>query len=288
MNERFELVRTLPGGRALEITSNDGTSFVLKWDSVEESKQRRRSAIDVARRLGAEAGWPVPIFDLAEDEEWLYARQHLMPGEEPAQLTRHLFEQVVDLVDSTAGLGSASPSDWPERLVDTLVAVPANPTDYCAHGPLRQHSPAGQRLISRIEEIGADSLAVDGPNSEVVNAEARDSGVGAADDLMHWDLHPGNLLVVDGNLSAVIDLDNAGPGPRGFDLVTFALSSQILPADAGLASTLLDEARDRLSGELWSASVAHLVLRFSNWAMRTGHTKEAEHWIAEGGRQLLV
>lgn len=278
VGEGFELVRTLPGGRALEIVGSDGSRSVLKWDSVEESKQRRRVAIDAARRLGAEAGWPVPAFDLAEDSQWLYVRQDLMLGEEPTQLTRRLFEQVAELIDATEGLGSSSPSDWPDRLVDTLVAAPVDPTIYCSHEPLRQHSPTGRRLISRIEEIGAEALAL----------EAANSGVGGADDLMHWDLHPGNLLVLDGNVSAVIDLDNAGPGRRGFDLVTFALSSQILPADDGLASALLDEARSRVSDELWIASIAHLVLRFSNWAMRTGHTEEAEHWIAEGGRQLLA
>lgn len=273
MGARFELLRVLPGGRALEIADEGGVHFVLKWDDHSASKRRRRAAIDAARLLGRDAGWPVPVFDLAEDEDWLYVRQGLMPGAEPTQLTRSLAEQVIDLVAATAGLGVAlaATSDWPLRLVDTLVVDPMDPTVYCSHEPLRLHSAEGCRLVSQIEDIG-DALS--------------DSALGGANDLMHWDLHPGNILVVDGEISAVIDLDNAGPGPRGFDLMTFALSSQILPADTGVRSDLFAEARGGVNEELRLATIAHLTLRFANWAIRTDHHAVAEHWIAEGNRRL--
>jgi len=272
VGERLELVRVLPGARALEIVDGGGSRFVLKWDHDEGSKSRRREAIEVARVLGVSAGWPVPAFDLVQDDTWLYARQTHMPGAEPTELTEHLWHQVVALTEATRGLGSASPSDWPHRLADTLVASPTQPTVYASHEPLRQHSVAGARLIECIEAVGADSERV---------------VFGPADDLMHWDLHPGNVLVVDGEISAVIDLDNAGPGPSGFDLITFALSARsALPANNGLANALLDDARRRVSADLGRAAVAHLILRFSNWAIRTGHDAEAEHWIAEG-TQLL-
>jgi len=91
------------------------------------------------------------------------------------------------------------------------------------------------------------------------------------------------MLVLDGQISAVIDLDNAGPGPRGFDLITFALSSQILQSNS---ATFLDEALHRVSASLGTAAIAHLILRFSNWAIRTGHDAEANHWVAEGDRLL--
>lgn len=267
VDRRYELVQVLPGGRALDIAADDGSRFVLKWDTEPSSIRRRREAIAVAERLGGEAGWPVPAFDMTEIDEVLYVRQGLMPGEEPQRLTRDLWDQVVALADATAGLGSDATSDWPFRLLDTLVAEPADPTIYCSHDPLRQHSDAGRALITRIEAIGA---------------EVSKAGLGAGDDLMHWDLHPGNLLVVDGEISAVIDLDNAGPGPNGFDLITFALSSRVLPAEPGLASAIWSEARARVSDEVRLASVAHLVLRFSNWAMRTDHTEEADDWIKNG------
>ena len=268
---RFDLVRVLPGGRALEIADDGGGRFVLKWDDDEGSKVRRRQAIGIAERLGTDAGWPVPDFDLAEDDVWAYVRQNLMPGTEPTELTERLLQQVIELTEATRGLGSPAVSDWPHRLLDTLVAEPTQPTVYCSHEPLRQHGAAGAHLIERIEDIGARSEGAD---------------LGAADDLMHWDLHPGNLLLLDREISGVIDLDNAGPGPRGFDLVTFALSAQLLRSADGLAAGLLDTARSQISAGLWSAAVAHLVLRFSNWAIRTGHDAAAEYWIAEGHRCL--
>lgn len=272
---RFDLLGVLPGGRALEIADEAGATFVLKWDEHEASKRRRRVAIDVARRLGSEAGWPVPIFDLVEDETWLYVRQSLMRGAEPTHVTPSLVDQLSGLIDATAGLGSAlsAISDWPFRLVDTLVADPIDPTDYCSHEPLRMHSPAGRQLIEQIEQIGA-GLSPD--------------HLEPANDVMHWDLHPGNVLVADGEITAVIDLDNAGPGPRGFDLVTFALSSQVLPADPGARSDLFARARGSVSEELWFATNAHLTLRFANWALRTGNDAVAQHWIADGNRRLGV
>lgn len=274
----FDLGRVLPGGRALEIVDENGAHFVLKWDDNDDSKRRRRAAIDSARSLGTEAGWPVPIFDLVEDDEWLYVRQNLMPGAEPTRLTQALAEQVIALVEATAGFGSAkaAASDWPLQLLDTLVAEPLDPTDYCSHEPLRQHGADGRRLISRIEEIGAD----------LSDTDLSATDLGGADDLMHWDLHPGNLLVADGEISAVIDLDNAGPGPRGFDLMTFAVSSQTLPSDAGVRSELFAEVRRSISEELRLAASAHLMLRFANWAIRTDHQEAIEYWIGEGNRRL--
>lgn len=273
VGEHFELVRELPGGRALEITSGNGERFVLKWDDHEDSKRRRREAIAAAEHLGSAAGWPVPTFDLVENDEWLYVRQGLMPGAEPERLTEPLWRQVIELVDATAGLGAAPGlvNDWPLRLVDTLVAEPSDPSLYCSHEPLEGHGDLGRRLIGRIESIGAAAATAD---------------LGPADDVMHWDLHPGNVLLVDDTISAVIDLDNAGPGQRDFDLITFALSAQILRSDAGVSARIEQMTKDRVSEELWVASIAHLVLRFSNWAMRTGRTAEANHWVAEGTRLL--
>lgn len=268
--ERFDLVRSLPGGRALEIASPN-QRFVLKWDTEPGSKSRRGESIEMARRLGREAGWPVPTFELSEDDQFLFVRQSLMPGAELAHLSSSVIEQIVALVDATAGLGTASQGNWPHRLVDTLRAEPLDPQQYVDHRLLLGHSDASRELVVRIQAIGGDL----------------DPGVlGQADDLMHWDLHPGNVLAQDGRITAIIDLDNAAPGQRGFDLITFALSAQLLPAEPGAHQQLLDLARHRVSDDFWVASVAHLVLRFANWGLRTGHIDEAEFWIAEGRRLL--
>lgn len=268
----LDLSRVLPGGRALEIVDADNRRSVLKWDDDEGSKARRRQAIGVAQRLGMAAGWPVPSFELVEGDGWLYVCQSLMPGAELMDLTEESWRQVLELTESTAGLGRGEANDWPHRLIDTLISEPSQPTVYCSHVPLGDHSEAGRRLIERIEDIGAASVGAD---------------LGTADDLIHWDLHPGNLLVVDGRISAVIDLDNAGPGPRGFDLITFALAAQSLPGRAGEAAAMLEEARGRVPETLVDAAIAHLILRFSNWALRTGQVEVADHWIARGQRLLL-
>ena len=48
-------------------------------------------------------------------------------------------------------------------------------------------------------------------------------------DVVHWDFHPGNLLAVDGELTAVIDNDFVTVGDAAFDLVALAVTSLVTP-----------------------------------------------------------
>lgn len=272
--EPWVLDRTLPGGRAVVIRNGPGERFVLKWDQEEAAKQRRRAAVEVARRLASEADWPVPVLDAVDEGDWFFVRQELMPGQQLSYLTQVVVDDVVAMVERAGGraVRDRGRSDWADELVDTLVEMPDGPTQYCDHDHLRRHSDEGRHLIRRIEAIGAD-LADSRPFT-------------AASDLIHWDLHPGNVLVVDGEVSAVIDLDNAKVGDRRFDLVTFALSSALLPADDGVHEHLLTSVRTATSDELWQASVAHLLLRFSNWAIRNDQGDELRYWLESAGGLL--
>lgn len=58
---------------------------------------------------------------------------------------------------------------------------------------------------------------------------------GTADsiDIVHGDLHPGNLLQTDGRLFAVVDLDYAKVGDGTFDLTLLALASLGVEVERG-------------------------------------------------------
>lgn len=94
--------------------------------------------------------------------------------------------------------------------------------DYCLHEPLRAFDVRTRRIVERIEAVGR---ALD----------PRDLG---SADLVHGDVHPGNLLQVDGELSAVIDMDYTCVGDAGFDLATLALSSLTVSVDRDVRTRL--------------------------------------------------
>ncbi|MGH9292730.1 MAG: phosphotransferase [Acidimicrobiales bacterium] len=81
-------------------------------------------------------------------------------------------------------------------------------------------------------------------------------------DMVHWDLHPGNLLVDGANLSAVVDTDFAQIGDAFFDLVMLTLMclrpplAEALAEDVvwqGVLPELVCHGRDEVCGVLGSA-----------------------------------
>lgn len=79
---------------------------------------------------------------------------------------------------------------------------------YCDHDALRGHSDRAGAFVEHIQEVGRRWE----PNSR-------------HRDVVHWDLHPGNVLAVDGRCTAVIDSEFARVGDAGFDLVLLAVTA---------------------------------------------------------------
>ena len=101
------------------------------------------------------------------------------------------------------------------------------------------------------------------------------------DDVVHWDLHPGNLLQVDGRLCAVVDNDFAAVGDGRFDLVTLVIAGCMTPCDAGvrdrLAAAAFDDLdpvrRDPTSATSCSASSTGRFARTASTRSTSGSTK---------------
>jgi aminoglycoside phosphotransferase (APT) family kinase protein len=95
---------------------------------------------------------------------------------------------------------------------------------------------------------------------------------------VHGDLLPGNLLVVDGRLSAVIDFGNLTAGDPACDLLpawnTFTGRSRSI----FLAELQVDEA-SRLRGRGWVLSQALIALPYY-WATNPPMVTQALHAVA--------
>jgi hypothetical protein len=264
--EDYELVGRLDGGEsgAHEVRHRaDGRRLVLKWDTRRETQGPRRDGADLAEHLRTAAGWPVPRQRVVESRGCLIVLQEFMTGQPVRAMTSQLTDQVLDLHTRRLGLGAGrSGNPWSERLIGTLVQ---GGSGYCRHESLRGYDARTASLVREIEEIGRRL----GPD---------DCG---GTDIVHWDLHPGNLLTsADGALSAVVDNDFCVVGDAAFDLVMLALSSGAVHCAPGVRRHLFDVALVPLAPVRRRAYLAHLFLRLLDWPIRRGNSDEVELWLS--------
>ena len=117
------------------------------------------------------------------------------PGCQRRSRPSGLIDQLRDLHTARLGLGAGIPTDWPDRLLLTLVE---GGNGYCMHGPLRDAGGRERRFVEAVESLGSSLAASD------LAPGARLGALG---------LHPGNVLVdADGLITAVIDTDFACAG----------------------------------------------------------------------------
>ena len=107
-------------------------------------------------------------------------------------------------------------------------------------------------------------------------------------DVVHWDFHPGNLLVDAGGLSAVVDTDFAIVGDAAFDLVMLALTSVALECEASVRLRLFAEAFGHLDELRAQAYLAHLFVRLIDWPIRRNNHAEVDFWLTRADELLTI
>jgi aminoglycoside phosphotransferase (APT) family kinase protein len=268
--ERYELVGRLTGGEtgAHELRTADGRRVVAKWELQPSTQDARRRAISLSDRLREQAGWPVPRSRAVEANGCLFVLQAFVAGAPVRRLTHSLVDELVALHAARVGLERTDDqSRWPDSLVQTLTV---GGSGYCRHESLRGHDRRTAELVARIERIGAG-----------LDRDAFGGG-----DVVHWDLHPGNLLEVDGRLAAVIDTDFATTGDATFDLATLAVTSLTVPCEPGVRGRLFDLGVAALDRARREAYLGHLLLRFVDWSIRKARADEVEFWLEQSTRLL--
>jgi hypothetical protein len=262
-NEPFELVGRLQGGEtgAHEVRGPGGERLVLKWDTDARSQELRRAAVVLTDRLRAEAGWPVVEQDVLEVDGCLLVLQQFLGGREPDILTNAMTDQLLGLHAARLGLSDAPSSrPWADRLVETLVH---GGHGYCLHESLRRHSAGTADLVGEVEAFGC-SLS----GSDLLGA-----------DIVHWDLHTGNLLVDEHGISGVVDTDFCDVGDAAFDLVMLALTSHAVECEEGVRGRLAEAALEPLPERRRRAYLGHLFIRLLDWPIRRGAEGEVELWL---------
>ncbi|MFF0343963.1 phosphotransferase family protein [Kribbella sp. NPDC004875] len=219
----YRLVRQLTGGlqtTAYELT--DGTTrVILKWSEDPGWAPRVRRAAGLVHRARA-VGYPTPA--------WLavgttasgapYELQEFVTGA-PAPLDRELARQLIAICELQRDLvpeAGVSWSGWSRGVVFE---------DWDGVWPrVRAYGGATAELMRRFEVLCEPYQGEQLPE----------------DDLVHGDLNVGNLLVDDGRIAGIVDIEAAGCGSRAYDLVTLAMSAARDGAATGVDELFVEAA----------------------------------------------
>jgi Phosphotransferase enzyme family len=266
---RFELTGPLGGGESggLEVTEPDGGRSIVKWQLEASGREALRRAVPLAEQLRLTAGWPVGPQQLVETPTATIVLRRRLPGTDVTALTHGLVDELLELHQRRLGIIPTADTTWPAHLIKTLV-VGGN--TYCRHDVVGSYDERTARIVDFAEAVGT-------------TLEPEDL-IGA--DVVHCDLHPGNLLQVDGTLSGVIDTDFAAVGDAAFDLVTLAVSCREIDCEDGVPERLLGAAFEDLGEVRRRAYLAHLAIKFLDWPIRGDRPAEVELWLAEFTRLL--
>jgi len=190
---------------------------------------------------------------------------HLMDFVEavPApELTPVLVEQLMEIIELQAGQASeAYDHSWYAWRVVTgqEPAVVARLSGY---------SSVVSTLVERVRAVCADFP----PPRE-------------APDMVHADLNPSNVLVRDGAVIAVVDIENAGSGTRATDLTTLQWHTFQPPLD-GVRMRLWTRTLDLVGWEWAAALAATQSLLQLEWPIRLGRHELVPGVVERGHRAL--
>jgi hypothetical protein len=274
----------LPGGvnaGAVLVQLDGGAPAVLKAvprahpHQLDETWRARRVTEHMRRQ-----GYPTPAWlgvGMTATHVW-----HLVDHVDaapPSGLTPSVVEQLVDVVHLQAGQAS-EPYDHAAFAWRVARGEDAGPV-----GPDDRGTPVQAALLRSLTGLAQRSPDVAALVGRLRHACAGAPAPRGAPDMVHADLNPSNVLVRDGVVVAVVDLDNAGSGTRATDLVT-------------LQWHMFEESLDQARRQVWEKILALVgwqtaavltatqVLLQLEWSVRTG-THDVVSAVVERGHRAV-
>lgn len=203
------------------------------------------------------AGVPAPRYELVAGlPSFTAVVQELLPGTVPVTVTRRTVASIVELTRRCRGL-LADRGDLPAPSLFLRTDGPG----FCLHGAMASYDRRTARLLAVIEEAGAEL-----PEQL------------AGGDLVHFDLHPENVLVDDtGEVTGIVDWDGVARSDGALDLMTLRFDlARRAPEDGRWVGGLL---RDSVPEPVRLACWAHLSLRLVDWAIRELTGEDVDAWL---------
>lgn len=259
----FRLGARAPGGLsqgAWLATAPDGRPVVLKWSSDPTMADRYAALLPALSQLRAR-GVPAPEYlHVIPFEGGTLSAQEFLPGRSEDTPPPAVIESLVACLSAQAGLAGPSPAadppTWGAFVVGSLAPGQA------LHEPLRCGGRRSASVLDRIQALGSDA----------------DPSWFPTDGLVHLDLHTDNVLVDQGQLSGIIDWEEACTGDPRYDLVQFAFDLD------GHAQPIWEVVEDAaLEPRILRAYLALLVLKCTSAAIRH-RPEDVERQLARAER----
>jgi hypothetical protein len=276
------LLGRLPGGLhvgALRVQVAGGPHAVLKAvprahpNQLNEALRTQRIVEHMRGR-----GYPTPAWlGVGATATHVWQLMDYVDAAPVSELTPSLVEQLMEIVELQAGQATEPYDHWSYawRVVTGQEAGP----DYheAPEQPLLRQSGAGlleyssevAALVERLRLMCADIAP---PPRE-------------APDMVHTDLNPGNVLVRDGAVVAVVDIGNAGSGTRAIDLINIVWHTFQDPLD-GVRRRLWARILVLVGWEGAAVLAANHILHMLEFPIRHGRHDVVPGVVERGHRAL--
>ena len=246
-------------------------------DHLDETLRAQR-VVDHMRR----SGYPTPAWlgvGATDTHVW-----HLMDFVDAApapELTSSLVDQLMEIIELQAGQGSEPYDHWSYAWRVATGAAPSGTTadvkETTEQSHLRQsvarlpgHSVEVSTLVERLRLVCAGA-----PPPQ------------AAPDMVHADIStPGNVLVRDGAVVAVVDIGNAGSGTRAIDLTSLVWATFEGASMDAVRGRLWTRILDLVGGEGAAVLAAAQILHMLEVPVRHGR-RDAVPGVVERGHRVL-
>ena len=250
-------------GGAVRVQLAGGTNAVLKaepWAHHNHVDEMLRAQRVVEHMRGR--GYPTPAWlavGATATHVW-----HLMDFVDAApvpELTPSIVEQLMEIIELQADQACEPYDHW-------LYAWRVATGQESAVAGLSGYSSVVSALVERLRLVCAD---VPPPRE--------------APDMVHTDLNPGNVLVRDGAVVAVVDIGNAGSGTRATDLTTLQWHTFQDPLD-GVRRRLWTRILALVGWEGAAVLAATQILLQLEWPIRLGRHDVVAGVVKRGHRAL--
>lgn len=283
---KLTLIGRLTGGvngGAVRIQLAGGAQAVLKAvplahpDHLDETLRAQRVVEHMRAR-----GYPTPAWlavGATATHVW-----HLMDFVDAAparELTPSLVEQLMEIIELQAGQASEPYDHW------SYAWRVATGRDSAAAGQVLDEAPEHSLLRQSIARLSGYSSAVSALVERLRLVCADVPPPRDAPDMVHADLAtPGNILVRDGAVVAVVDIGNAGSGTRAIDLTTLLWYSFRDPLLDDVRRQLWTRILDLVGWEGAAVLTAAHILHMLEIPVRDGHHGVVPGVVERGHRAL--
>jgi len=276
----------LPGGAnggAVRVRLAGRADAVLKAEPrvhpghLDETLRAQRVAGHMRRR-----GYPTPAWlGVGATATHVWHLTDFVDAAPAPELTPSLVGQLMEIIELQAGQATEPYDHWSYAW---RVAAGQEPA---AAGPDSGETPEQSRLRQSVAALPGYSPAVAALAGRARLACAGVPPPPRAPDMVHADLStPGNVLVRDGAVAAVVDIGNAGSGTRATDLTTLVWYTFTDPRLAGTRSRLQSRILALTGWDQAAVLTATQILLQLELAIRLGRHAAVAGVVQRGHRAL--